>query len=139
MERAVREKKEVTTKETVQITAPEDVLPVISGIVEKTSNSSISNPGGHPDGFPKPIKLEGLSTAGPKRKGKSLFKQRMEAKRGVKQKEHVMEVESTIVNDPRIDQENAKRLAALTEAEIEAERKELLAKLDPRPVQNFTE
>ena len=56
----------------------------------------------------------------------------MEAKRGVKQKDHVMEVESKIVNDPQISLDNAKRLAALTQAEIEAERRELLAKLDPR-------
>ena len=56
----------------------------------------------------------------------------MEAKRGIKQKDHVMEVESKIVNDPQISLDNAKRLAALTQAEIEAERRELLAKLDPR-------
>ena len=56
----------------------------------------------------------------------------MEAKRGVKQKDHVMEVESKIVNDPQISLDNAKRLAALTQAEIDAERRELLAKLDPR-------
>ena len=56
----------------------------------------------------------------------------MEAKRGIKQKDHVMEVESKIVNDPQISLDNAKRLAALTQAEIDAERRELLAKLDPR-------
>ena len=56
----------------------------------------------------------------------------MEAKRGIKQKDHVMEVEDKIVNDPQISLDNAKRLAALTQAEIEAERRELLAKLDPR-------
>ena len=56
----------------------------------------------------------------------------MEAKRGIKQKDHVMEVESKIVNDPQISLDNAKRLAALTQVEIEAERRELLAKLDPR-------
>ena len=65
-------------------------------------------------------------------KGKSLFKQRMEAKRGIKQIDHVMEVESKIVNDPQISLDNAKRLAVLTQAEIEAERRELLARLDPR-------
>ena len=56
----------------------------------------------------------------------------MEAKRGIKQIDHVMEVESKIVNDPQISLDNAKRLAVLTQAEIEAERRELLARLDPR-------
>lgn len=76
LERAVREKAEekaeAAKKENAPVfePSPVDVQPVIFDILEKSSAGSILQPGGHPDGFPKPMKLEGLSSCGPKPKVK---------------------------------------------------------------------
>ena len=118
----------------MQIENPEK--QVLFGIVEKDVLKGTVNPNGHPDGFPKPIKLGSLSAVGPKKKGKSLFKTRMEQKREkVKNGGQLpvpLPVQNQIVKDDQINKDNADRLAQMSRDEIEAERQELLARLDPR-------
>lgn len=128
-------------------------VQVLTKIKEKIAEGTSKNPLGHPDGFPGAFKLEGIENTGPRAKTKSLFKQRMEAKRNQKKNRDTqpskysgdiedsccdsdaMYPSSSIHEDEdlkKIHLENSRRLAELSTGEIEAQRNELISKMDPK-------
>merc|ERR1712071_75220 len=56
----------------------DEVQQVLFEIQEKMSIVESQKPAGHPDGFPKVFSLGNTNQIGGKKKGKSLFKQKME-------------------------------------------------------------
>lgn len=115
----------------------DEVQQVLFEIQEKMSIVESEKPAGHPDGFPKVFSLGNTTQIGGKKKGKSLFKQKMEERKkkqgGTSESRpppRLIPVRS-LVEDEKIGHENAERLAKLSMDEIEEERKQLLAKLDP--------
>jgi hypothetical protein len=115
----------------------DEVQQVLFEIREKMSIVESEKPAGHPDGFPKVFSLGNTDQIGGKKKGKSLFKQKMEERKkkqgGISESRpppRLIPVRS-LIEDEKIGLENAERLAKLSMDEIEEERKQLLAKLDP--------
>jgi len=151
--KCIRMKKEspnvtVTDNDKIEI---DEVQQVLFEIQEKMSIVESEKPAGHPDGFPKVFSLGNTEQIGGKKKGKSLFKQKMEERKkkqgGVSESRpppRPIPVRS-LVEDEKIGHENAERLAKvnffiivilcdkfqLSIAEIEEEREQLLTRLDP--------
>ena len=115
-----------STSQVGEIDVEDVAQTVLFGICEKLGNTGVNDPAGHPDGFPKPISLGELSHAGAKKKGKSLFKQRMEQKRKQNIKSEIIPQKMPIVVDEQIHLENANRIASLSAQELEQERQEWL-------------
>ena len=95
----------------------DEVQQVLFDIQEKMSIVESEKPAGHPDGFPKVFSLGNTDQIGGKKKGKSLFKQKMEERK--KKQGGVSETRPpprpipvrSLVEDEKIGHENAERLA----------------------------